>query len=815
MIGEAYVRLRSDDSGYKAEVTKQVTRDLAGVNRQVASTNSEVTKLGRGALYGSGALKGLGRAAASASAAFLGGAGIIYGIKTASAAASNLNEQTSKSAVVFGQSQDAIVSWSKNSAQALGLAHDQAIQAAAGFGALLRPLGQTEEAAAANSERLTQLAADLASFSNTSVADALQALSSGLVGEIEPLRRYGVILSETAVQQKALAMTGKDSVKQLTAQEKVAARLEIIFRQTSQAQGDFARTSGGLANQQRILEANLRDLAATAGHVINPILLKNIKRLNDYLADPANQKNIQKQADSIGGTLASAFDDLAGAIKDANRAWGDFNKGAEKLPGDDQHGFFKTLLTGTLLGQLKAFRETNYRLARDLGLMAEEAPKAAAGLDTYGQAISRLFGALTGTAPDLNFFDDATRTRTVPGKVKGGGFVGRPLTAAEQLAIALATNPNDVQALQAQRAQYQKALDYAQRQVDLEVGNTKQWADDIAFKAGQIQQINEDLNRIATDKAAKADAARLAAIAKLIPNAISGQGIAAGAFAKFQAAVARAAGGNPARNSLFQLPGSNPGLVAGGNIDINNRPVARNADGSISTVASFSISVDGREILIPTVVNGRVVSMKEAIDHYFKTGQNLGSFSSAAAANAYAQRLHEQQASIYRSGFSGKGKADISSALGQSKEQQEASLRTQIAEAQVSNDKKLIPFLQTEAKLAQDHLSLLKKVGASTIAQLQETLNIAQLRRRIRDINKQSQDDFSIQDLFGEGGKQFAAYGSNVAPLTQPLSRQEAGGAAVRAAQAGKTIHITQNFIGARDAAQAIHEAANAARALR
>ncbi len=96
-------------------------------------------------------------------------------------------------------------------------------------------------------------------------------------------------------------------------------------------------------------------------------------------------------------------------------------------------------------------------------------------------------------------------------------------------------------------------------------------------------------------------------------------------------------------------------------------------------------------------------------------------------------------------------------------------------------------------------------------------MNIAQLRKRIRDINKKANDDdhFSVQDLFGEGGRQFAAYGSNVAPLSQPLSRQEAGGAAVRAAQAGKSIHITQNFIGARDAAQAIHEAENAARALR
>ncbi len=318
LIGEAFVRIRPDTTGFQAETTRQVKRDLVGVQNQARASNNEVTKLGRGALYGSGALKGLGRAAASASAAFLGGAGIVYGIKTASAAASNLNEQTSKSAVVFGKSQDAIVEWSKTSSTALGLAQDQAIQAAAGFGALLRPLGETEEAAAANSQRLTQLAADLASFSNTSVADALQALSSGLVGEIEPLRRYGVVLSEAAVQQKALVQTGKDSVSQLTAQEKVAARLGIIFDSTGQAQGDFARTSDSLANQQRTLQANLRDLAATIGKGLNPAILDLTSNLNKWFGNTENQQKIQHIANKTADAGKDAVTGLSIAYDIAN-----------------------------------------------------------------------------------------------------------------------------------------------------------------------------------------------------------------------------------------------------------------------------------------------------------------------------------------------------------------------------------------------------------------------------------------------------------------------------------------------------------------
>ncbi len=148
-------------------------------------------------------------------------------------------------------------------------------------------------------------------------------------------------------------------------------------------------------------------------------------------------------------------------------------------------------------------------------------------------------------------------------------------------------------------------------------------------------------------------------------------------------------------------------------------------------------------------------------------------------------------------------------------------LREQIKAASIDdqkNERKLIPFIEAERDAVKKNLERLKETGKFKLEQLQAILTIAQLNKRIRDIrnaDKNAADSFSLQDLFGEGGKQFAAYGSNVAPLSQPLSRQEAGGSAVRAAQASKSIHITQNFIGARDAAQAIHEAANAARALR
>ena len=106
----------------------------------------------------------------------------------------------------------------------------------------------------------------------------------------------------------------------------------------------------------------------------------------------------------------------------------------------------------------------------------------------------------------------------------------------------------------------------------------------------------------------------------------------------------------PPRRFGVSVPLSSQGMTEKGNIDLYRRPVVNNADGSISTVASIGVNMDGREYLIPTVAadGSRILSTQEAIEQFRRTGQHLGAFESPQASDYYAEQLHRDQERLYR-----------------------------------------------------------------------------------------------------------------------------------------------------------------------
>lgn len=103
----------------------------------------------------------------------------------------------------------------------------------------------------------------------------------------------------------------------------------------------------------------------------------------------------------------------------------------------------------------------------------------------------------------------------------------------------------------------------------------------------------------------------------------------------------------PEAKVVTSLPGDNPGMVAPGNIDLDSRKVVKSNDGSIGTEKVTTFKVDGRYLVLPSMVNGKTVGEKEAVEHFMETGEHLGAFSTKDAADAYAVRLHERQAKQY------------------------------------------------------------------------------------------------------------------------------------------------------------------------
>jgi len=264
---QAFVEVVPDASNLRRSLSREF--DAAGPEAGRAA--------GRGVK--SGVLGSVGKLAAPLAAAFAG-LGIGKIIKDSIGNASDLAEAGTAITAVFGSADETIQKFAKGSAANLGQSTNETLDAARVFGVFGKAAGLGGEDLAGFSTDFLTLAGDLASFNNTTPEQAIQALGAGLRGESEPLRQYGVLLDDAALKARATEMGIYSGTGALTQQQKVLAAQAEIMAQTGTQQGDFAKTSGGLANQQRILSAGLENLSTTFGAIFLPIATTVVGFLN-------------------------------------------------------------------------------------------------------------------------------------------------------------------------------------------------------------------------------------------------------------------------------------------------------------------------------------------------------------------------------------------------------------------------------------------------------------------------------------------------------------------------------------------------------
>lgn len=319
-----------DEAAGTAGELRQLGRSdthLEGVARKAKEAGRELDNAGdRGKRFGDslGKLKGI-----------IVGLGVAFGLREAIGkmnemvdAASGLAEAQSKVDVVFGESSKEIDAWAANSAEAFGQSKRSALEAAGTYGNLLQAFGVAQPKAVEMSTTLVQLAADLASFNNTSVDEALDALRSGLSGETEPLKRYGVAINDVRLKEQALAMgLIETATGTLPVAVKAQAAYALILKDTALAQGDFARTSDGYANQQRILAAEMENVMAEIGEDLLPLW----KDLIGFLRDPGIPiiREIAQEIRSIAAGAAIAADGISDFVRTLQIRVGELGKTIE------------------------------------------------------------------------------------------------------------------------------------------------------------------------------------------------------------------------------------------------------------------------------------------------------------------------------------------------------------------------------------------------------------------------------------------------------------------------------------------------------
>ena len=261
-LGTAQVLVKADTSKYNPAIdqAERKIRDFGSSSQKsLAVSEKAFSSFSKVAVAGA---VGLGVAVTAASAKIL---------SEMIPAASNLQEMQSKFDVVFAGQTLLVNEWAENLVDKYAMSTREAKQYLASIQDLLVPMGMQASAAAKLSSEIVKLSVDLGSFNNMPTAQVMENVQSALVGEYETMKKYGVVINATLVQQEALNMGLAKTKDKLTAADKAQAAYSLIVKSSAAAMGDMDRTADGYANTTKRLSSEWEDFTAVLGTKFLPV----------------------------------------------------------------------------------------------------------------------------------------------------------------------------------------------------------------------------------------------------------------------------------------------------------------------------------------------------------------------------------------------------------------------------------------------------------------------------------------------------------------------------------------------------------------
>jgi hypothetical protein len=406
------IALRADTKDF-GKKTKQVEKDLKTLKNSVA-------KIGKSVAIGFGVM-----GAALAKFAF-----------DATMAASTLAESQSKVGVIFGKSAKDIEKFSDSAAKSFGISKQSALDASSNFAIFGKAAGLSGPKLTGFSKKLVATAADMASFSDSTPQEAIEALGAALRGEMEPIRKYGVLLDAETLKNRGTIMGfGKEIGTSLTGGQRIMfATAEIMAqlgKEGSNTLGDFERTSESVANKQRRMTAEFENTKVKLGTALLPIMSKFATFMLEKVVP-----NVQMFVDGLTGVKDGS--------NDATKAAYDFGvkvKGFVKWLGDNiglVKNFGIAIAALFVVGSIAKPLAAIARLVTAYNGLAASAGKAAAA-----ESVALSGGGKTGLLTGIG------KKAGIAGAIIGGGIgisnvIGNKGKVSEGGALGVTSGPTAI-----------------------------------------------------------------------------------------------------------------------------------------------------------------------------------------------------------------------------------------------------------------------------------------------------------------------------------------------------------------------------------